>query len=56
LEWGGDGNREISLRATWDQGGRDPIKPRRVSKWVKENGREAKRDQQGEVKNKGIAP
>jgi hypothetical protein len=21
-EWGGDGNGEISLRATWDQGGR----------------------------------
>ncbi len=32
LEWGGDGNGEISLRATWDQGGRDPITPRRVSK------------------------
>jgi hypothetical protein len=26
LEWGGDGNGEISLRATWDQGGRDPSK------------------------------
>jgi hypothetical protein len=32
LEWGGDGDVEISLRATWDQGGRDPITPRRVSK------------------------
>ncbi len=32
LEWGGDGDGEISLRATWDQGGRDPITPRRVSK------------------------
>jgi hypothetical protein len=34
LEWGGngkgDGNGEISLRATWDQGGRDPITARRV--------------------------
>jgi hypothetical protein len=29
-EWGGDGNGEISLRATWDQGGRDPITARRV--------------------------
>jgi hypothetical protein len=32
LEWGEDGNGEINLRATWDQGGRDPITPRRVSK------------------------
>ncbi len=32
LEWGGDGDREISLRATWDQGGRDHITARRVSK------------------------
>jgi hypothetical protein len=30
LEWGGDGNGEISLRATWGQGGRDPITARRV--------------------------
>jgi hypothetical protein len=30
LEWGGDGNGEISLPATWDQGGRDPITARRV--------------------------
>ncbi len=29
-ECGGDGNGEISLRATWDQGGRDPITTRRV--------------------------
>ncbi len=27
---GGDGSGEISLRATWDQGGRDPITARRV--------------------------
>jgi hypothetical protein len=26
----GDGNGEISLRATWDQGGQDPIAARRV--------------------------
>jgi hypothetical protein len=32
LEWGGDGDGEISLRATWDQGGWDPITARRVSK------------------------
>ncbi len=34
LEWGvygeGDGNGEISLRATWDRGGQDPITARRV--------------------------
>ncbi len=33
-EWGGDGNGEISLRATWDQGGRDPITARRVPSTV----------------------
>ncbi len=27
---GGDGNGEISLRATWDRGGQDPITARRV--------------------------
>jgi hypothetical protein len=27
---GGDGSGEISLRATWDQGGQDPITARRV--------------------------
>jgi hypothetical protein len=31
-EWGGDGKGEVSLQATWDQGGRDPITTRRVSK------------------------
>jgi hypothetical protein len=35
-EWGGDGEGKVSLRATWDQGGWDPIMPRRVSKEVKE--------------------
>ncbi len=39
LEWGGNGEGmgrgvkgEFSLQATWDQGGQDPITPRRVSK------------------------
>jgi hypothetical protein len=32
FEWGGDGNGEISSRATGHQGGRDPITSRRVSK------------------------
>jgi hypothetical protein len=31
-EWGGVEKGEVSLRVTWDQGGRDPIMPRRVSK------------------------
>jgi hypothetical protein len=48
--WGGDEDGEISLRATWDQGGRDPITSRRVSKKVKENGREAKGNQKREAK------
>jgi hypothetical protein len=33
--WGGVEKREVSSRVTWDQGGRDPIMPRRVSKLVK---------------------
>ncbi len=28
LEWGGNGDGEVSLRATWDQGGRDRITPK----------------------------
>jgi hypothetical protein len=60
LGWGGngegDGNGEISLRATWDQGGRDPITPRRVSKKVKGNGREVKKESARGSKNKGIVP
>jgi hypothetical protein len=36
LEWGGNGEGlrkgEVSLRVTWDRGGRDPITARRVSK------------------------
>jgi hypothetical protein len=48
-EWGGDGNGEISLRATWDQGGRDPITARRVPSTVsKGNERGAKRNEKRE--------
>ncbi len=28
LEWGGNGEGEVSLRATWGQGGRDRITPK----------------------------
>jgi hypothetical protein len=28
LEWGEDGEREVSLQATWEQGGRDCITPK----------------------------
>jgi hypothetical protein len=31
-DWGGVEKGEVSLQATWDQGGRDPITPRKVSK------------------------
>jgi hypothetical protein len=44
LEWGGDGNGDISLRATWDQGGRDPITSRRVSKEAKGKWKGSKRE------------
>jgi hypothetical protein len=30
LEWGGVEKGEVSLRVSWDQGGRDPITARRV--------------------------
>jgi hypothetical protein len=53
-EWGGDGNGEISLRATWDQGGRDLITPRRVSKLVKGNGREVKEESARGSKTRGL--
>jgi hypothetical protein len=33
--WGGIEKGEFSSRVTWDQGGQDPIMPRRVSKSVK---------------------
>jgi hypothetical protein len=32
LEWGGNGEGEVSLRATWDQGGQDSTMQRRDSK------------------------
>jgi hypothetical protein len=41
LEWGGDGEGEVSLRATWGQGGRDCITPKegfQVSKREMEGG------------------
>jgi hypothetical protein len=31
-DWVGDGKGVVSLQATWDQGGWDPITTRRVSK------------------------
>jgi hypothetical protein len=40
-EWGGDGEEEVSLRATWGQGGRDRITPKegfQVSKREMEGG------------------
>jgi hypothetical protein len=56
LEWGGDGEGEVSLRATWGQGGRDRITPKegfQVSKRKKEGGnyKEPARGVKG-----GIAP
>jgi hypothetical protein len=59
LEWGGDEKGEVSLRATWGQGGRDRITPKegfQVSKreW-KESNKELAELASG-VKNKGIVP
>jgi hypothetical protein len=49
-EWGGNGEGEVSLRATWGQGGRDRITQRRVSKYIsrREWKGELTRNQQGE--------
>jgi hypothetical protein len=50
-EWGGDGEREVSLRATWGQGGRDRIASKegfQVSKREMEGG--VTKNQQGEQK------
>ncbi len=49
LEWGGNGEGEVSLRATWGQGGWDRIMPKeglQVSKRGMEG--ELTRNQQGE--------
>ncbi len=48
----GDGNGEISLRATWDRGGQDPITARgfRVSKGKRKG---AKRNEKGKSKKQG---
>jgi hypothetical protein len=52
-EWGEDGSREISLWATWDQGGRDPTTARRVpSKWREMEGR-AQRESERVSKKQG---
>jgi hypothetical protein len=54
--WGGNGEGEVSLRATWGQGGWDRITPKegfQVSK--KELEGEVTKNQQGELKG-GIEP
>jgi hypothetical protein len=51
LEWGGDGEREISSKATWGQGGQDRIMSKegfQVSKREMEEG--VTKNQQGEQK------
>jgi hypothetical protein len=39
LEWGGNGEGDVSLRATWGQGGRDRITPKEGFQVSKGNGR-----------------
>jgi hypothetical protein len=56
LEWGGNGEEEVSLRATWDQGGRDrttqkegfQVSKRDLRKERNWQGKIAKENQQGE--------
>ncbi len=55
-EWGGDGNGEISSRATWDQGGRDPITARRVPSKYKDVEGKQRGNRKGKAESKGIAP
>jgi hypothetical protein len=45
LEWGGDGKGEVSLRATWSQGGQDLITP-------KEGFQVSKRELKGKLNKK----
>ncbi len=52
---GRDGEGEISLRATWDQGGQDRITPKEGFQVCKGNGREVNRELERGVK-RGIAP
>ncbi len=55
-EWGGNGEGEVSLRATWDQGGRDhttqkegfQVSKRDLRKGSNWQGEMAKGNQQGE--------
>ncbi len=55
-EWGGNGEEEVSLRATWDQGGRDSttqeegfqVNKRDLGKGRNWQGKIAKENQQGE--------
>ncbi len=54
--WGGDGEGEVSLRATWDQGGRDRITPKKgfqvsKGKWKGEYQRTSKGSKKGELRH-----
>jgi hypothetical protein len=59
---GGNGEGEVSLRATWDQGGRDRITPKEGFQVSKRDLRKGKNWQRGMAKGisegskKGIAP
>ncbi len=61
MEWGGNG--EVSLRATWGQGGRDRTTQEEGFQVSKEGGSKDKGDWQGELtgevskgSKRGIAP
>ncbi len=55
-QMGRDGNEEISLRATWDQGGRILSQQGGFHVGRGNQEREQKGNQQGERKSKGKAP
>jgi hypothetical protein len=50
LGWGGDEKGEVSLRATWDQGGQGRITPKEGFQVSKGEQREVSREWQGEQK------
>jgi hypothetical protein len=50
----GDGNGEISLRATWDQGGQDSITARRVPSKYRETKGGQRGMRKGKAESKGI--
>jgi hypothetical protein len=55
-EWGGDGEGEVSLRATWGQGGQDRITPKEGFQVSKGERKEKTNKTLARGVKRGIAP